>query len=176
MAQTSNRPMTLGIIVGNRGFFPGHLASEGRREMIAALTAKGIKPIAAGRERFETRRGGVSRGLQKMRRPLQKTPRRNRRRCGHAAELRRRTRHREHPAMGGSRRSRPDAGHAGHALAHADHPSARQLLRKNVGLQQPRAVRNSLFANHAAHGSARLGHLRQGFGLVPRRLPRRQRP
>src|SRR5271154_1803641 len=57
MAQTSNRPMTLGIIVGNRGFFPGHLASEGRRDMIAALTAKGIKPIAL--EESDSQHGAV---------------------------------------------------------------------------------------------------------------------
>lgn len=37
--------MSLGIIVGNRGFFPDHLARSGRQEMIAALTAAGIKPI-----------------------------------------------------------------------------------------------------------------------------------
>src|SRR5271163_3785014 len=49
--------MTLGIIVGNRGFFPGHLASEGRRDMIAALTAKGIKPIAL--EESDSKHGAV---------------------------------------------------------------------------------------------------------------------
>jgi len=36
---------TLGIIVGNRGFFPDHLARSGRQEMIAALAARGITPI-----------------------------------------------------------------------------------------------------------------------------------
>ena len=45
MAQPPNAQMTLGIIVGNRGFFPDHLARSGRQDMIAALTAKGIKPI-----------------------------------------------------------------------------------------------------------------------------------
>src|SRR5471030_2538965 len=39
------RQMTLGVIVGNRGFFPSHLATSGRLEMIAALEAAGIKPI-----------------------------------------------------------------------------------------------------------------------------------
>jgi L-fucose isomerase-like protein len=38
-------PITLGIIVGNRGFFPDHLARSGRTDMIAALTARGIKPV-----------------------------------------------------------------------------------------------------------------------------------
>src|ERR1035437_145534 len=34
-------PMTFGIIVGNRGFFPDHLARSGREQMIVALTAAG---------------------------------------------------------------------------------------------------------------------------------------
>ena len=39
------KQMTLGVIVGNRGFFPSHLATSGRLEMIAALEAAGIRPI-----------------------------------------------------------------------------------------------------------------------------------
>ena len=45
MAQSSNAQMTVGITVGNRGFSPDHLARTGRQDMIAALSAKGIKPI-----------------------------------------------------------------------------------------------------------------------------------
>jgi L-fucose isomerase-like protein len=37
--------MTFGVIVGNRGFFPSHLASSGRTEMIAALESAGMKAI-----------------------------------------------------------------------------------------------------------------------------------
>jgi L-fucose isomerase-like protein len=37
--------MTMGVIVGNRGFFPDHLAKEGREEIIKALTAAGIEPL-----------------------------------------------------------------------------------------------------------------------------------
>jgi L-fucose isomerase-like protein len=37
--------MTMGVIVGNRGFFPDHLAKEGREEMIKALTNAGIEPV-----------------------------------------------------------------------------------------------------------------------------------
>src|SRR2546429_1211032 len=46
MTPSSNTPMSLGVIVGNRGFFPDHLARSGRQDMIAALAAKGIRPIA----------------------------------------------------------------------------------------------------------------------------------
>jgi L-fucose isomerase-like protein len=39
------KQMTMGVLVGNRGFFPSHLATSGRLEIIAALEAAGIKPI-----------------------------------------------------------------------------------------------------------------------------------
>src|SRR6266436_4008076 len=45
MTQPSSTPMTVGVIVGNRGFFPDHLARSGRLDIVAALTAKGIRPI-----------------------------------------------------------------------------------------------------------------------------------
>src|SRR5437016_7745141 len=42
----SNPTMTMGLIVGNRGFFPDHLAKSGREEMLRVLTAAGIDVIA----------------------------------------------------------------------------------------------------------------------------------
>lgn len=39
------RRMTFGVIVGNRGFFPSHLAATGRTEMIAAIERQGHKAI-----------------------------------------------------------------------------------------------------------------------------------
>ena len=39
------KQMTFGVVVGNRGFFPSHLATSGRLEMIAALEAAGIRPM-----------------------------------------------------------------------------------------------------------------------------------
>jgi L-fucose isomerase-like protein len=38
--------MTMGLIVGNRGFFPDHLAKSGREEMIQALQKAGIEVVA----------------------------------------------------------------------------------------------------------------------------------
>ncbi len=49
--------MTLGLVVGNRGFFPDHLAASGRRDMIAVLEAAGIEVIAVTPE--ETKFGAV---------------------------------------------------------------------------------------------------------------------
>jgi L-fucose isomerase-like protein len=52
-----SKQMTMGVIVGNRGFFPSHLATSGRLEMIAALEAAGIKPIVLTPE--DTAHGAV---------------------------------------------------------------------------------------------------------------------
>ncbi len=38
----------LGVIVGNRGFFPGHLSEKGRQTVLALLEREGIKAIALG--------------------------------------------------------------------------------------------------------------------------------
>src|SRR3984885_16106702 len=51
------RQMTMGVVVGNRGFFPTHLAPTGSLEMSPALEAVGIKPIVLTPE--ETAHGAV---------------------------------------------------------------------------------------------------------------------
>ena len=40
------KQLTFGMIVGNRGFFPDHLAKEGREEMLAVLPGAGVRVIA----------------------------------------------------------------------------------------------------------------------------------
>jgi L-fucose isomerase-like protein len=40
------KPVTVGLIVGNRGFFPSHLCETGRAEMLQVLDAAGIKVVA----------------------------------------------------------------------------------------------------------------------------------
>lgn len=42
------RKTTLGVIVGNRGFFPDHLVEEGRKEILAVLKAEGFDVVALG--------------------------------------------------------------------------------------------------------------------------------
>ncbi len=51
------RSMTFGMIVGNRGFFPDHLAQSGRSEMIGAIEKAGYAVVAPGVE--ETKFGAV---------------------------------------------------------------------------------------------------------------------
>src|SRR6201997_660351 len=46
----SDRKMTFGVIVGNRGFFPDHLAKTGREEIISVLEAAGATAIVLGPE------------------------------------------------------------------------------------------------------------------------------
>ena len=41
MSEQVKRGMTLGMIVGNRGFFPDHLARSGHQEVKAALESAG---------------------------------------------------------------------------------------------------------------------------------------
>ena len=42
MTSSTPKPLTFGLIIGNRGFFPDHLASSGREEMIAAIRRAGF--------------------------------------------------------------------------------------------------------------------------------------
>jgi L-fucose isomerase-like protein len=42
--------MTMGLIVGNRGFFPDHLAKTGREEMIQVLQTAGMEVVVLGPE------------------------------------------------------------------------------------------------------------------------------
>src|SRR6267143_376791 len=49
--------MTMGLIVGNRGFFPDHLAKSGREEMIKTLQSVGMDVVVLGRE--ESKHGAV---------------------------------------------------------------------------------------------------------------------
>lgn len=42
--------LTLGIIVGNRGFFPAHLCQSGRRDILKTLEMEGIRAIALPEE------------------------------------------------------------------------------------------------------------------------------
>jgi L-fucose isomerase-like protein len=51
------KKITFGLIVGNRGFFPDHLAKSGREEMIAVLEAAGYGVVCPGPE--ETKYGAV---------------------------------------------------------------------------------------------------------------------
>jgi L-fucose isomerase-like protein len=53
----NKRKMTMGMIVGNRGFFPDHLAKTGREEMLQALQKAGIAVVTLTPE--ESKHGAV---------------------------------------------------------------------------------------------------------------------
>ena len=57
MTNSKPRKMTFGLVVGNRGFFPHHLAKSGREEMIAVLQKAGHDVVAVGPE--DTRYGAI---------------------------------------------------------------------------------------------------------------------
>src|SRR5579862_3506364 len=54
---TPNRRVTFAVVVGNRGFFPGHLARTGREEILRALEEEGYDAVILGAE--DTKYGAV---------------------------------------------------------------------------------------------------------------------
>src|ERR1700734_2796177 len=54
---TAQRVMTFCVVVGNRGFFPDHLAKTGREEIISVLEAAGAKAIVLSPE--DSKHGAV---------------------------------------------------------------------------------------------------------------------
>lgn len=57
MNDAATRPVTLGVIVGNRGFFPAHLAESGRKIILQVLEQEGFRVVALTPE--ETLYGSV---------------------------------------------------------------------------------------------------------------------
>jgi L-fucose isomerase-like protein len=53
----AHKKMTYGLIVGNRGFFPDHLAKTGREEMMQAVAKAGVDSVVLGPE--ESKYGAV---------------------------------------------------------------------------------------------------------------------
>jgi L-fucose isomerase-like protein len=53
----SQKKMTMGIIIGNRGFFPDHRARTGREEMMQALAKAGMDCVVLGPD--ESKHGAV---------------------------------------------------------------------------------------------------------------------
>jgi len=53
----SNRKMTMGVIIGNRGFFPDQLAKSGREEMMRTLERAGMDCVVLGPE--QSKHGAV---------------------------------------------------------------------------------------------------------------------
>jgi L-fucose isomerase-like protein len=56
-SSTTTGKMTMGLIVGNRGFFPDHLAKTGREEMMQVLQAAGIDVVVLAPE--QSKHGAV---------------------------------------------------------------------------------------------------------------------
>src|SRR5215831_2411393 len=99
-----NKKMTFGLIIGNRGFFPDHLAKTGREEMLRALAKAGFDAVSLTPD--QSKYGAVE------------------------------TREDDH-------RFPP-----------------RQLLRKDVGVQQPAPVRHSILPHAPPHRRPRLQRVR----------------
>lgn len=53
----ANQKPTLGVIIGNRGFFPDHLCDSGRREVLRVLAEESVQAVVLGPE--DTKFGSV---------------------------------------------------------------------------------------------------------------------
>src|SRR5262252_5914555 len=60
-----DKKMTMALIVGNRGFFPDHLAKSGREEMLKVLGAAGMDVVALSPE--ESKYGAVETRVESRR-------------------------------------------------------------------------------------------------------------
>ena len=147
--------MTMGLIVGNRGFFPDHLAKSGREEMVRVLQAADIDVVALTPE--QSKYGAVE-------------TREESRRC---ADLFRQRRDRIDgivvtlPNFGEERAIADTLRLADLRVpvliqATPDDPRkmtialpARQLLRQDVSLQQSEPVRHPVFHYYPAHRKSR---------------------
>ncbi len=107
------KKMTFGLIVGNRGFFPDHLAKSGREEMIRVLQAAGMEVVSLSPE--ESKYGAVETREESHR--CAELFRRNRERIDGIVvtlpNFGEERGHRRHAALGGSARSRAHPGDAG---------------------------------------------------------------
>jgi len=54
---TQQKPVSLGVLVGNRGFFPAHLCDSGRKIILKVLEQEGINPVCLTPE--DTKYGAV---------------------------------------------------------------------------------------------------------------------
>ena len=54
---SNKKKMRMGLIVGNRGFFPDHLAKSGREEMVRVLQGAGMDAVVLGPE--QSKHGAV---------------------------------------------------------------------------------------------------------------------
>jgi L-fucose isomerase-like protein len=61
----ASKKMTLGLIVGNRGFFPDHLAKTGREEILRVLQSAGMDVVALTPE--ESKYGAVETRIESHR-------------------------------------------------------------------------------------------------------------
>ena len=142
-------------------FLPRPARQIGARGDHQGSRRQGLRLGRADARGHALRRGRDARRRQEMRRAVQGQSRPHRRRDRHLAELRRRARDRQHAALRRPRRSRAGPGDPRHGRQDDDPAPARQLLRQDVGLQQPAPVRHPLHADQAAHREPRLARIRR---------------
>ena len=137
------KPVTLGLIVGNRGFFPAHLCEKGRAVILEVLEKAGFEVVALDPKK--TKYGSIE-SLSDARKCADLFDRHRHEIDGILVTL---------PNFGDERAVANALRWAGlrvpvliHAFPdvpgkHADRQPARQFLRQDVGLQQSAPVQHS---------------------------------
>jgi len=156
----NEKPVTLGVIVGNRGFFPSHLCEDGRAIILEVLEQEGIKAIAISAD--ETSYGSVE-SLEEARKLAELFKAHADEIDGVLVTL---------PNFGDERAIANTLRWAGlnvpvliHAYPdvietmtcdrnHDDQRSPRLILRQDVGLQQPAPIWHQVHADQPAHSGS----------------------
>src|SRR5208337_1988322 len=172
---SNKKKMTMGMIVGNRGFFPDHLAKTGREEMIRVLQGAGMDVVVLGPE--QSKHGAVETYEEAKR----------------CAELFKS----KAEAIDGVIITLPNFGEERGIVdalrlarlgvpvlvqATPDTPVKMGITHRRdsfcgkMSVQQPAAVQHPVFADHAAYGKPGFHGIREGPGMVRWGLPHRKGP
>ena len=165
----------LGLIVGNRGFFPDHLCEAGRRTMIEVLESEGAEVVAL--TPADTKSGSVE-SLDDATKLAELFKRERDRISGVVVTL---------PNFGDERAIAnvlrwANLGVPVLVQAFPDTPGEdddrrppRRVLREDVGLQQPDAVRHPVLADEQPHGRSDQRRVPPGPAELPGDVPGRRR-
>ena len=139
----------LGVIVGNRDFFPDVLISEARKDLTKLFSELRIEPVWLSPE--ESKLGAVETwaDAQKVRRTVAQKSRPHRGHPGLPAEFWRRKGSRRLDPAGRDARAGSGAGLPRRSRSVRPRPAARRFLRQDFGLQQPAPVPHSSIRSRA---------------------------
>ena len=155
MKRASDRKPCLGVIYGNRDFFPDQLVSEARADLARIFEKAGIRAIQLGQK--DSKLGGVETHAD-----ARKCAELFRKHAGEIdgvlvvpAQLRRRKGRRRHAQTFKAQRAGAHPGLPGRPQTAQPGAAARRLLRQNLRQQQPRPGRHQIHPDDQTRLSSR---------------------